>query len=393
MSARPTPSKGGTKGNFIAEWFGHRVWPRVDASSAAVYNQSGRLCPFISIATGLERQCIKSGRGYDEPVGVCTISSDSNGLRQDWLACPYRTLDQHFTLLNTAIRTAFKIPHSTAILSFPVSALLKEEVHSQIKNSLKTKECRVFIFSADKLGGEVDIPETNMSPGAKVDMSVIELIGLGIPSKTPPTFGRHIFYEIQTADFHGSPLHAATLLKQACPSGSRDEFHRSLIGAEELCGTGVEGPNKANIFKRTIYQMLFKIELSMEDNSAGFVIVLPEPVWESWLRHLGRPVTINDPGQPNLSYLLAPGQDYTQFSTKIPASIIIFDIDRDSLESPQPLKVLKTVATNSLSLIHYAFSVASQKALEQQVIRRYRDALTQRIIAGWHHILPEEEGR
>lgn len=64
-----------TNGNFIAEWFGHRVWSVVDASDTAVRNQSGCVCPFLSNATATVRRCIKAAKGMDEPTGVCTISS------------------------------------------------------------------------------------------------------------------------------------------------------------------------------------------------------------------------------------------------------------------------------------------------------------------------------
>jgi hypothetical protein len=47
------------------------------------------------------------------------------------------------------------------------------------------------------------------SPRAGLDSS-------GCPAK----FGKHTIYEIQTADFHGSPLHATNLLKTHSPQNA-----------------------------------------------------------------------------------------------------------------------------------------------------------------------------
>ncbi len=73
---------------------------------------------------------------------------------------------------------------------------------AQIRQALAARQ-PVFVFSAQKLGGEIDLPETDASPGAAVDMSVIEVLQAN-RSGHPEVFGKHMFYEIQTADFHGS---------------------------------------------------------------------------------------------------------------------------------------------------------------------------------------------
>src|SRR5690606_22155677 len=123
---------------------------------------------------------------------------------------------------------------------------------------------RAFIFLADKLGGEVDIPETAQTPGTKVDVSIIEVLSIdeaGIPNK----YGQHLHYEIQTADFHGSPLHAVRAIEElAANTGSAKDFHSALAADIERCGIGVEGPNKSNIFKRTFYQAALKIQLAQQ---------------------------------------------------------------------------------------------------------------------------------
>lgn len=202
MGARSTPPAGCTDGNFVSEWFGHRVWPTVNESDQARRDQSGRLCPFLSVAIGETTHCVKRTRGWEEPYGVCTISSDSNGNRQEWIACPHRTLDQHFTLLESAVKYAYAISPSTKTLLLPVTVLHREEQQVRIHEALSS-QARVFLFSAQKLGGEIDLSETEASPGAAVDMSVIEVVRFDDNGK-PSEFGEHLLYEIQTSDFRNT---------------------------------------------------------------------------------------------------------------------------------------------------------------------------------------------
>src|SRR5271165_7323531 len=76
------------QGNFVSEWFGYRTYPTVSWDEQGTQAQQERRCPFLSNATGQKRKCIKS----ESSLGICTISSCSNGPRQDWLVCPYRVL-------------------------------------------------------------------------------------------------------------------------------------------------------------------------------------------------------------------------------------------------------------------------------------------------------------
>lgn len=382
MGARPTPPKGSTTGNFIAEWFGHRVWPTVDGTPLAVANQSGGLCPFLSGALEHPTTCVKTARGFDGPTGVCTVSSDSNGQRQDWLACPHRTLDQPFTLLTASVRTTYRIAPGTPIILVPVSVLGHRQQQTRIAQALRSKSARVFAFAGGKLGGEIDLPETDHSPGAKVDVSVIELTDIDATGR-PSQFGKHMFYEIQTADFHGSPLHAVRMLREHLPTKASPDYHAKLSSMVEVAGTGVEGPNKANIFKRTIYQMVLKIQMANHPDCAGFVIVLPVPVWDSWLRHLGSPHLEPVNGDKTCLHLVGPDESGGEILDSARAWVFVFDVDRESKASPHPVRIVHRVATSSAALIHYAFQSASQRAIEQGVIKRYRGVLEGRVRQGW----------
>jgi hypothetical protein len=382
MGARQTPQKGCQGGNFVAEWFGHRVWQALDESTTAWKNHSGRLCPFLTTATESQTLCIKRARGWTEPYGVCTISSDSNGVRQDWIACPYRTLDHRFTLLASAVKSAYDIQETTGILLLPLTVLHRPDQRRRILKAFQTG-VRVFLFSSQKLGGEIDLPETEASPGAAVDMSVIEVTETD-DHGTPSDFGNHLFYEIQTSDFHGSPLHAAALLRDACPKdGPRKGYYDKLKSSIEICGTGVEGPNKANIFKRTIYQMIFKIELTRAPQCSGFAIILPVPVWESWLRHLGRPQLVQGGDDPRYVALRAPQEMEETSGERARATVYVFDIDRESNETPSPLKVIQEVSISAGSLSYHAFELASNEAISRGVVTSFRKSFMERVDNGW----------
>lgn len=381
MSKRPVkPSRGSESGNFIAEWFGRRVWNSVDRKLSSSNGHQSKECPFLTAAKGTQQICIKTA-GRANPTGVCTISSDANGSRQDWLACPYRTLDQHFTLIGEAIRLLYSIPQTDDIL-----VLSGEQIRTP-SGQQQLRECRgqlrTFIFLADKLGGEVDLPETDASPGSKVDVSIIEVIDSD-PEGKPASFGRHLYFEIQTADFHGSPLHAVGALEALSDQHVQSaDFYNALEADIETCGIGVEGPNKSNVFKRTFYQAVLKIKLAEGDDCGGFVLIIPSAVWESWLKHLGNPVlpTIDEQHRTALS------RDQRELAHLVKSSkswIFVFDIDRASIESPSPLVIRKKVAVSTDSLLHYAFDEVAEKATEKGVIARYRETLKLRIGAAWN---------
>ena len=77
------------RGNFVSEWFGYRTYPHVHGSPGALRTQTEGQCPFLTTATREKRECVKNASSS----GVCTINNASNGIRQDWLVCPYRALD------------------------------------------------------------------------------------------------------------------------------------------------------------------------------------------------------------------------------------------------------------------------------------------------------------
>ena len=108
--------------NAVAEWFGHRVYPTVAATPAALDDQRASRCPFLTTATGTDHVCVKPKAA----LGICTISSTSNGPRQDWLVCPFRSLDSR--LLDDVARRLFEVPKEQGVAIRPATTLVREEV-------------------------------------------------------------------------------------------------------------------------------------------------------------------------------------------------------------------------------------------------------------------------
>ena len=329
----------------------------------------------ISAATRTAAPCAKRDRS-GLPIGACTIGAGSANAPVDWLACPARVLDTDFTLLDLAVRRLFGVPAGERLVLRPVSALAVETVHDEVTAALADGGARVFVFSQRFLGGEVSIPGTAGSPAASIDSSVVELVSDGTGGFH---LGQYVLFEIQTMDFHGSPLHARARLT-AARDADPISYHQDIAEHPEWTGERVEGPNIANVFKRTIYQTILEIQMARDPECAGFAIVLPLPVWESWYAHLGLPQLEEDGG---VWWLRAPVSRESGLVEPARAWIFVFDIDRDSAESPQPLAVRRPISTTSADLLHYAFERAPQYAIENGALTRYKRSLEVRVRRYW----------
>ncbi|MEQ1716333.1 MAG: hypothetical protein ABL907_10170, partial [Hyphomicrobium sp.] len=179
--------------NFVSEWFGHRVYPQVVANHQSVDDQRAERCPFLSAATGEQRSCTKATAAR----GVCTISSNSNKIRQDWLVCPYRALSSEIVV--GAVRRLFNISTSQTPFVAPAITLTKEEVKKDLRARLDAGQ-HVFIYFDAKMSGELSIPSTDKSPEFAFDVTIVEIT----LEPTGPHIGRFGILEIQTMDFHGS---------------------------------------------------------------------------------------------------------------------------------------------------------------------------------------------
>jgi len=146
------------------------------------------------------------------------------------------------------------------------------------------------------------------------DVTLVEVLKAGAGYE----LGRYGIMEVQTMDFHGSYKGAVTALTSALDLHEAN-FPSTLEQHLDWAGRGVEGPNIANVFKRTFYQMLVKFQLSSGGAAAGTVLALPRAVWDSWQPFLGAPtLRATDSG-----YSVIEGA----LESSLNAFICVFDID------------------------------------------------------------------
>lgn len=236
------------KGNFVSEWFGQRIYPTVRMDMAAMTGKKAGKCPFLSNILKQGTDCVKN----ENSLGVCSINSSSNGPRQDWLVCPYRVIDSE--IVKRGCKLIFGL--QTEVLPLPVSLLKHEGELEKFKAAVK-EDGSGYLFFQDKLGGEISVIATERSPEMAFDVTLVEVVFEQDTFKVT----RYGILEIQTMDFHGSYKYAVANLRDALRLHEKD-FPEALQSKPEWAGKNVEGPNIANVFKRTFYQMMLKFELS-----------------------------------------------------------------------------------------------------------------------------------
>lgn len=334
--------------NSVSEWFGHRVCPTVAADTSAQTAQKKGICPFLTTAFGTQspQLCVKQANSR----GVCTVSSDSNGARQDWVVCPYRTIDSPIFLHST--HRLFALARDAEVLLVPAPALRDKNRRDTVNRHLKSGK-PAFVFFMDKLGGEIDLPGSKCSPKFKLDATIVELLA---PGAAMPEIGRYAVVEIQTMDFHGSYKHATTSLTNALRLHP-ENFAKQLRENPHWASEEIEGPNISNVFKRTIYQILFKLRLGLQPECSGCVLALPQAVWDSWQPHLGAP-----------KFVKLADQTWTLAGHPVPAKqpgwLSVFDIDAQSKKSPNPIVVRQEIRLDVEMLSKLAFEVAPEEAMK-----------------------------
>ncbi len=159
MSESKPKKRAAPKGprNHVAEWFGHRVYPVVADTPESLRDQQSKRCPFLSLATGQQHECIKPAQS----LGVCTISTSNAGGRQDWLVCPFRVVEPN--LLDDAARRLFGHNPSIDIMLVPAPILTVQEKAEQFRAAaMNGTPCMVYF--QNKLGGEISLSATRALP-------------------------------------------------------------------------------------------------------------------------------------------------------------------------------------------------------------------------------------
>jgi hypothetical protein len=365
----PVTEKRSSKGakrppaNHVAEWFGHRVFPVVAATPASLPDQQQGRCPFLSEITGTTHKCVKRKESH----GVCTISSISNGPRQDWLVCPFRALD--LDVLEDAARRLFRHERPTPVNLIAAPVLEDDEEAASFRAAVHDGVPSLVYFQ-NKLGGEISLRATRRSPEFSFDATMIEVLP---DDETTLSLGRYGIFEIQTMDFHGSYSSAVRNLKDALRL-HKEDFSGAVEQHPEWVSDDVEGPNMANVFKRTFYQMMFKFQIGAHEQSAGCVFAMPAAVWDSWQRHLARPelVAISDG-----TFRLARADE--KYEDEPSSWIYVFDLDVSPRISPNNMNLIKVIGTDAATLSHYALDVAPSAAFEEGASDRLLESIRQRL--------------
>jgi DNA modification methylase len=333
------------KGNFISEWFGQRIYPVVRADVNAITGKKSEHCPFLTAILRQQTRCVKN----ENSLGVCTISSNSNGVRQDWLACPYRVIDSR--IVRRSCQLIFGLGDAE-INPLPASLLRDNKVRDELGQMLRSG-ATAYVFFQDKLGGEISVIGTAQSPEISFDVTLAELKFESGEFKVT----RYGALELQTMDFHGSYAHAVRNLRDALRL-HRDGFPEALSQDQQWASEKIEGPNIANVFKRTFYQIMVKFQLSGQGAAAGTVLALPKAVWESWQPFLGRPEVAS--GNGDVDVMKSHGGDPPSEHN---AYICVFDLDAHHKEPISPVKVERFIKLSADTLAYYAFKVAPQAML------------------------------
>lgn len=331
----------GQRGNYVSEWFGQRIYPEVRLEVSAVAGSNSGKCPFLGEVLHRPTNCTKN----ENSKGVCTISSSSNGPRQDWLVCPYRVISSSIVTRGCELIFGLTEP----VEPVPVSILSDEAELAALVERINTRGAG-YVFFQDKLGGEISVIGTPRSPEMSFDVTLVEI--------KPDANGgfmvsRYGILELQTMDYHGTYKHAVSNLRDGLRL-HQETFADALRGnLGRWTGEGVEGPNIANVFMRTFYQMLLKFRLAGDGSAAaGTVLAIPQSVWDSWQPFLGAPSLEDEsPGVKRLH--VGPG---APVEPQLNAYICVFDLAAESESAISPVEIRHFIRISPERLTHHAFT-------------------------------------
>lgn len=329
------------RGNYVSEWFGQRIYPKVRLDVAAVTGTRSGQCPFLSDVLHRSTNCVKS----ENSKGVCTISSSSNGFRQDWLVCPYRVIDS--TIVTKACQLIFDL--AEPVEPVPVSILSEDDELTRLSEAINTRRVG-YVFFQDKLGGEISVVGTRRSPEMAFDVTIVEILPNGQGGFAVARYG---ILELQTMDYHGTYRRAVSNLRDGLRLHQSGFAEALSASAGRWSGDGIEGPNIANVFKRTFYQMLLKFKLAGDGSAAaGTILAIPQSVWDSWQPFLGAPELADEaPGIKRLR--VAPG---APAEPRLNAYICVFDLDAASPDPISPVTIRHFIRISPERMAHHAFA-------------------------------------
>ena len=219
-----------------------------------------------------------------------------------------------------------------------------------------------------------DCVKADSSQGVStIDITFVELSPAGSGNVGIGRFG---VLEVQTMDFHGSYRRAVKNLQDALRLHEED-FADVLQKNQRWLSDRIEGPNIANVFKRTFYQMMLKFQLGMHPRSVGAAFAVPQAVWDSWQPHLGRPDLVP---QEDGTHVLVHDADDGGARTWI----YVFDLDANAGTNPSPVVVKYTIATDAAAIAQCALQEVPRHAFsEAGAGATLVEAIHRRLSAWW----------
>lgn len=355
-------------GNYVSEWFGQRVYPMVRLDASKLVDDDAGVCPFLSDVQRRSTACVKNANS----AGVCTVSSTSNGRRQDWLVCPYRVINSD--IVSRGCQLIFGV--AEAVTPVPVTILSQPAGLHQFAADVMALG-RGYLFFQDKLGGEISVLGTPRSPELSFDITLVEITPDAQGGFAATRFG---ILEIQTMDYHGTYKHAVGNLRDGLRLHPSSFAATLAANLEHWAGEKVEGPNIANVFKRTFYQMLVKFKLAGDGTAAaGTILALPRAVWDSWQPFLGAPELEDE--SPGIKRLRRRGKQKTT-AEPLNAFICVFDLDATAPSPVSPVRIEHFIRVSPEQLTNHAFTEVPDNILhairsDESVLSRIRLRLAQ----------------
>ena len=322
-----------TGSNFISEWYGVRLYPSASGASVSIASLRSGRCPFLSNTLGSDTQCVKNPNSS----GVCTITTTKTEIR-DWIVCPYRALERQ--LIQEVTRKIFSDVRKELPVH-PVVHLQDADRRSEILECASRET--VYIFFQDKFGGEINVRGSSTTPELSFDITIVECRSEG----NWLILKRYDLFEVQTMDFHGSYRHAVKALKAAVDLHA-ENFPVQVEQNQEWLGRKIEGPNIANVFKRTIYQLILKFDIVGRDRCAGVVLGLPEAVWNSWGPHFGGLAWADDTGDES-------GNSW----------IFVLRPERYRRSGYSKMEIHKEIRVGAQALVHRAFTIVPEEIAKE----------------------------
>lgn len=195
--------------------------------------------------------------------------------------------------------------------------------------------------------------------------------------------GRYAILEVQTMDFHGTYERAVMNLRDALRLHGT-QFHQVLRqNGGRWLSERVDGPNIANVFKRTFYQMMLKFQVARHESCAGCALAIPAAVWDSWQRHLGKPELLAR-GDGSVA-LLQPGSTVPE---RVPAWVYVFDIDASETTTPNPIVIRNVIATDAEAIAYFSTVAAPEAAIGGPGSTNLLISIRRRLGGFWPELLP-----